>query len=170
MRNRVKRRNRGFTLIELMIVVAIVGLLSAIAVPSFIKYMHRARTSEASQQLEKIYNAARIYFIERQVPDSQAPTPAVTCCAGGNSKGAVDAAQWKVPTWEKLHFAIAESHYYRYEFVRTGVAAGSSFTARALGDLDCDGLYSTYEMGGAAQASGLDPSGSATRRSIRPLE
>ena len=47
--------NYGFTLIELMIVVAIIGILSAIAIPNFRKYQARARTSEAKLQLSSIY-------------------------------------------------------------------------------------------------------------------
>ncbi len=56
------KQARGFTLIELMIVVAILGILAVVAVPALQKYMRRAKTAEAKTQLAKIYDAASSYF------------------------------------------------------------------------------------------------------------
>lgn len=53
---------KGFTLIELMIVVAILGILAVVAVPALQKYMARAKTAEAKTQLAKIYDASSSYF------------------------------------------------------------------------------------------------------------
>jgi type IV pilus assembly protein PilA len=59
-----KRRLGGFTLVELMIVVAIIGILSAIAVPNFQRYQARARQSEAKSNLSAIYTAQQSWYAE----------------------------------------------------------------------------------------------------------
>jgi type IV pilus assembly protein PilA len=55
---------QGFTLVELMVVVAIIGLLSAVAIPNFQKYQARAKTSEAKLQLSSLYTAEASFFAD----------------------------------------------------------------------------------------------------------
>jgi type IV pilus assembly protein PilA len=54
--------NKGFTLVELMVVVAIIGLLSAVAIPNFRKYQAKSKTSEAKLQLASIYSAMQSFY------------------------------------------------------------------------------------------------------------
>ena len=56
------KRQDGFTLVELMVVVAIIGLLSAVAIPNFKKYQAKAKTSEAKLQLSAAYTAEQAFY------------------------------------------------------------------------------------------------------------
>lgn len=58
------KKEQGFTLIELMIVVAIIGILAAIAIPNFMTYQAKARQSEAKVGLGGIFTTATSYFAE----------------------------------------------------------------------------------------------------------
>lgn len=59
-----KTVSSGFTLVELMIVVAIIGILSAVAIPNYQKYQSRARQSEAKLLLSNIYTAEKSYVVD----------------------------------------------------------------------------------------------------------
>ena len=54
-----RRQHRGFTLIELMIVVAIIGILASIAIPSFMRFQARARQSEVATNLKSLFTSMR---------------------------------------------------------------------------------------------------------------
>ena len=61
----MKKIQRGFTLIELMIVVAIIGILAAIAIPNFMRFQARSKQSEAKTNLKGVFTGQRSYFGER---------------------------------------------------------------------------------------------------------
>jgi hypothetical protein len=48
------------------------------------------------------------------------------------------------PTWSELDFGLRDPHWYSYQFDSSGIAASAQFTASAFGDLDCDGVHSTF--------------------------
>lgn len=79
-------RKKGFTLIELMIVVAIVAILAAIAVPMYMKYVKKARTSEAISNLGGIAIYEETFYSENDRYQTAGPNPA-TVPNGGSATG-----------------------------------------------------------------------------------
>jgi type IV pilus assembly protein PilA len=182
-----KKAEQGFTLIELMIVVAIIGILAAVAIPAFMKYIKKSKTTEASQFVKKIYEGARIYYMDRNTPRgkiqalaSQFPEPVnaytadAECCAmaGTKEKCAPSAALWDTPSWSALKFSVDDPHYYAYNYIAPLTKGdGANYTALARGDLDCDGKFSTFSMYGEINATYSDgPAGAAAISRQEELE
>jgi len=62
--NAIRKRRGGFTLIEVMIVVAIIAILSAIAYPSYLRYLQRVNRSQAQQLMMEISSKQVQYFLD----------------------------------------------------------------------------------------------------------
>jgi prepilin-type N-terminal cleavage/methylation domain-containing protein len=60
----MQKNNKGFTLIELMIVVVIIGILAAMAIPRYMRAATKAKQSEARGILKQIYTMQKAYFVE----------------------------------------------------------------------------------------------------------
>jgi type IV pilus assembly protein PilA len=162
-RLRLQRFKKGFTLIELMIVVAIIGILAAVAIPAFLRYIKRSKTSEATQNVGSMFRGAVAYFeaehttrtgtvISKQFPASIGPTPAINLLLSGQ-KVTPASTNWDSSSWQALSFAMGDPHYYAYQFTSSGTSNASAFTARAHGDLDADSTYSTFERQASVDSS-----------------
>jgi type IV pilus assembly protein PilA len=147
---RTRKNEQGFTLIELMIVVAILGILAAVAIPAFLEYMRKGKNSEAQVQLNSIGKKTKTYFVETgSYPGyGGGPTnPAAVACskqssaAWDNGDAVIDDA------WEAIEFAIPASEQLLFVYTFNSNSA-IDVTATAEGDLNCDGNILTWTMTG----------------------
>jgi len=138
----MNKLQRGFTLIELMIVIAIIGILSAIAIPNFNRFQARSKQSEVKTNLKALYVAAKSYFAEHDSFD-----------AGLNSLGFTPESGFRY-SYSYASSATGATTYYTGASQVAGqisncpgsTVSTSSFTAVACANIDTDNTADIWQI------------------------
>lgn len=163
---------RGFTLVELMIVVAIIGILAALAIYGVSRFLASARTGEAKQTGGAISRAGHSAY-DRMVAASQVLPSGSSLSSGTkdicasavpvpSTLAAVKAQKYQPDiaasandfnagddsaSWKCLRFEITTPILYQYSYTAAGaVGAYTGFTAGAIGDVDNDNVNSSFSL------------------------
>lgn len=139
--------------VGLVVVLFLQGIMAAIAIPAFIRYVRKSKTVEATESLDRLTLGARSYLGENgSLPQAQTGwVPATPCCAQASQpKCSPDPAAWRGSPWTELGFTLSHPHYFQYRYT----SGPRGFEVEARGDLDCDEIYSSYKMLGTLAADG----------------
>ena len=143
----MKTNRKGFTLIELMIVVAIIGILAAVAIPGFMRYIKQSKTTEATTNLNALVKGAQSYYEAEHCFDSNCLSPKTKIYPGCGKEGEMYEncdGDNKVPStaqgtgvkispddetvtaplqlapWTVLKYSVSQPFYYQYSYASAG--------------------------------------------------
>jgi prepilin-type N-terminal cleavage/methylation domain-containing protein len=168
----------GFSLIELMLVVAMVGILSSIAGIAWMRYVKKSRTTEAVGHLQKMWAGAMAYYeadhadnagamLAKQFPGSCNANIELDCCQFPDQRCPGSSVTFQQEPWKSLGYNISDKHLYRPVF--WACPAATAMRAESWGDLDCDGILARFIREAAVMPNG-DVLGYATPAVVNETE
>jgi len=162
--------SRGYTLAELLTTIGFVSILGALAMYGVARYLRHSKTAEAVGSTAAIAQAACVFYNDSDgnqpagtrpdaakamrhfPPTSRASVPADPNDVRGKrfQSGIGD---WSTSPWLDMGFKLAVPQYYAYSFESAGSGVSAQATVTAHGDLDGNGVQSTFRMTAAADDS-----------------
>lgn len=153
-----------------MIVVAILGVLAAVAIPAFTGYQRRARTAEVPNNLNSLYKLATSLYASEYTGRGADATSVRSCIASPTgltpaSPGSTKQVFVAVEGFSQLGFTSSDPVYFGYEIASAGVVGDlycasdhtsnqNLYTFSAHGDLDDDNEMSTFELSVSSDTNG----------------
>lgn len=175
--------NRGFTLVELMIVIAIIGILAALAIYGVTRLIGTSKSAEARNNVGAISRAAQASFEKQTNPSEIVPLGQEGQAASQSLCNTAIAVPANVPAgtkyqpdpadgvdfgqgdaqngWVCLRFNVNDPIHYQYNYTKGSsplsgqVSSPESFEAGAIGDVDNDGTQSKFALTGEVRNGGL---------------
>ncbi len=153
---KITKNEKGFTLLELVLIVGIIGILTVIAVPTFLGYQARTKQSEAKVNLAGIFGSETAYFVEKgfygstleSINYSLAGKPAYYDFTLETPTGASQHLTWSHNAWEGAHGTPGDGPksgmVLNLDYL-PGVSQ-LSFTALAAGNADPDPTLDTWTI------------------------
>ncbi len=157
---RARAPQLGFTVLELLNFLGLAAVISALAMYGVARYVRHSKTAEAIGSTTAIAQQATVYFNDSDAhqpagtkPDSshamrhfpsssRVSVPRLEDVKGKKYQSAI--GDWATSPWLDLHFSMTQPQCYAYSFEATGSGVTAKATATAQGDLDGNGVYSTY--------------------------
>jgi prepilin-type N-terminal cleavage/methylation domain-containing protein len=130
-------RKAGFTIIELMIVVGLIGIITTLAIPSFLRFQLRTKVAECRTNLSAIRKAEESYYAEYNIYVSAQPAAPV---AVGQLKVPWGLSETDAHGFNTIGFTPEGELYFQYAVT----SDTTSYTIAARSDLDGDSVYNTW--------------------------
>ena len=162
------RSRAGFTLIEMMFVVSIMGVLSALAIPSFAAMVARSKTAEVAGNLSAMYKHAASYYASERSNRGNTTSVGGHCTVDDAIPSPLSPGKFKQAfaadaSFRELGFSVSDLVYYQYGLAAINGTSGCDhransaglYTFYAHGDLDGDGVRSTFELAAGSDSYNL---------------